>query len=508
MIIFNLIEYTIILFLLLTYYMHMFQLNSYIGKIHISWLKKNYIKTISQIIIITISSTLENFNNIITLIISAILFAFSIWYVIPKQKYKVTLKITSRVIRLFITELIILVLIIIVKDIKSFMIIKFTIINITLPILCVIANYINLPIEHLIKKIYTKKAIKILENMPNLTVIGVTGTYGKTSVKNFLEKTLSTKYEVITTPKNYNTPMGIVKTIRNELKPYHNIFICEMGATKIGDIEEICRIVKPKIGVITAIGPQHLDSFKSIDNIIKTKFELSEYLKKNNGIVFLNYDNEFISNYKKESHVITFGTNNSNLDFNAYNINSSSKGIEFNISNVKYKSKLIGKHNAVNLTCAISISIFLKIPLNTLVSRIKEIENIEHRLNVISRGNITILDDSYNSNPISSISALDTLLEFKTIRIIVTPGLVELGNDTDKYNYSFGKNISKTCDFVFLVGKSNSKALYDGITSQNFDKKNIFFIKTPTEAMQKITTMFNDKKVTVLLENDLPDNYN
>ena len=106
MIIFNLIEYTIILFLLLTYYMHMFQLNSYIGKIHISWLKKNYIKTISQIIIITISSTLENFNNIITLIISAILFAFSIWYVIPKQKFKVTLKITSRVIRLFITELI------------------------------------------------------------------------------------------------------------------------------------------------------------------------------------------------------------------------------------------------------------------------------------------------------------------------------------------------------------------------------------------------------------------
>ena len=166
------------------------------------------------------------------------------------------------------------------------------------------------------RKRYINDAKRILNEMPNLLVIGITGSYGKTSMKNFLYSLLSEKYDVLKTPKNYNTTMGVVKTIREELKPTHQIFLCEMGATNVGDIKEICDIVNPKLGVITSIGPQHLESFKSIENIIKTKFELADSVKQNNGTIFLNYDNNYIKNKELDMNKITYGVNDKHLDYN------------------------------------------------------------------------------------------------------------------------------------------------------------------------------------------------
>ena len=373
--------------------------------------------------------------------------------------------------------------------------------------LCIITNIINYPVEHGIRKYYINDAKKILKNMPNLIVIGVTGSYGKTSVKNFLVKTLSAKYEVLTTPKNYNTTMGVVKTIREELKSTHQIFVCEMGATQIGDIKEICDIVNPKFGVITSIGPQHLESFKTIDNIIKTKFELYDSVNKNGGITFLNYDNEYISKQNK-SNTLTYGINNEKLDYNAYNLKSSSQGLSFTINNVNFQTKLIGRHNIVNITGAIAVANYLGIPLERLVPRVREIKNVEHRLQLISRGNINIIDDAYNSNPISSKSAIDTLSEFEGKKIIVTPGLIELGQDGEKYNFEFGEYMCDVCDYIFLVNSTISKYVLKGINSKKYDKDKIFIVNSPQEAVMQITNLGLNDKVTVLLENDLPDNYN
>ena len=130
----------------------------------------------------------------------------------------------------------------------------------------------------------------MLQSCSNITVIGITGSYGKTSVKFYLNKLLSAKYNVLMTPESFNTPLGVVKTIRTSLKATHEIFICEMGAKNINDIKEICDIVHPKHGVITSIGPQHLESFKTVENVVKTKFELADAIDKN-GMVFLNYEN-------------------------------------------------------------------------------------------------------------------------------------------------------------------------------------------------------------------------
>ena len=491
------------LILLLLFYMHMFQLNSYFLKKYGNWMKVNIKKILLRSINIIIPTLILLFNNNIARIISIIILAISILANLPKSKAKIPLKFTNRVIRMFINQAILITIICIISNNY----ITFGVLNIIAFGLCIIANIINYPIEYGIRKHYINDAKKILKNMPNLIVIGVTGSYGKTSVKNFLVKTLSAKYEVLTTPKNYNTTMGVVKTIREELKPIHQIFVCEMGATKIGDIKEICDIVNPKFGVITSIGPQHLESFKTIENIIKTKFELYDSVNKNGGITFLNYDNEYLAKQNR-SNTLAYGINNEKLDYNAYNLKSSSQGLSFSINNVDFKTKLIGRHNIVNITGAIAVANYLEIPLDRLVPRVREFKSVEHRLQLISKGNLNIIDDAYNSNPVSSKSAIDTLSEFDGTKIIVTPGLIELGGDEEKYNFEFGEYMCDVCDYIFLVNSTISKYVLNGINSKKYNNDKIFMVNSPQEAVMQITNFGLNDKITVLLENDLPDNYN
>lgn len=374
------VEYVINLTLLLIFSMHMFQLNSYFFKKHMYWMKKNIKKVVLQVLLVLIPSGLLLINNIVTDIVAIVILGISIFYNIPKGKSKISLKLTSRVKRMFVTELILIVIGILIFGIDKFIWQKLAILNILSPIICNIVNLINSPIEYRVRKWYINDAKKILKSMPNLTIIGVTGSYGKTSVKNFLDKTLSSKYEVLITPKNYNTTMGVVKTIRENLKPTHQIFVCEMGATKLGDIKEICDLVNPKIGVITSIGPQHLESFKSIENVIKTKFELADSVKANNGVVFLNYNNEYIAKQNPDMKVIKYGVENKDLDYNAYNLMSSSNGLTFklldkdnNNKEIEFKTKLIGKHNIINITAAIAVANYLGINIEKTVPKIREI---------------------------------------------------------------------------------------------------------------------------------------
>lgn len=510
---FIILEYIVNLILLLLFHMHMFQLNSYFFKKHMHWMKTNIKKILIQIFQILISVILLAFNNIVLNIFCILVLAFSIYYNFPKNKAKISLNYTNRIKRMFITEIFLITCIFFIKGIQNGVYIKLCILNLLSPIICIIANFINSPIELLIHKKYIRQAKKILQSMPNLIVIGVTGSFGKTSVKNFLYKTLSTKYEVLMTPKNYNTTMGVVKTIRENLKPFHQIFICEMGATNVGDIKEICDIVNPKIGIITAIGPQHLENFKTMDNLIKTKFELADSVLNNNGTIFLNYDNEYLNKQEVYSNFISYGINNKNLNYNAYDLSSSSKGLSFKMIDSKnneviFKSKVIGKHNIVNMAGAIAVSNHLGINLNSLVPSIRKIESVKHRLELISNDNFTIIDDSYNSNPVSAKSALDTLSEFEGTKIIITPGLIELGENEEKYNFEFGQAITNVCNYIFLVGHQHSKPVFDGILSKKFSKKNVFVVNSPQEAMKNILNLNIKGNITVLLENDLPDNYN
>ena len=506
------IEYIINLGLLLIFNMYMFQLNSYAVTKHVHWIKANLKKVLTQIIFALIPTILIIIDNNVINIISGLILAISIIYNIPRGKSKIKFKVTNRVKRMFITELILVFLSMIINGLQSYTLLKLGILNIIAFIMCMVANTINKPIEKYIQKRFINQAKKIINDMPNLLVIGVTGSYGKTSVKNYLAKTLSTKYEVLATPKNYNTTMGVVKTIRENLKPTHQIFICEMGATKTGDIKEICDIVNPKIGIITAIGPQHLETFKTMENIMKTKFELADKVKENGGKVFLNFNNEYLAKKKHEDNEILYGIENPNIDYNAYGIEASSKGLRFKVKDnneeVEFYSKLIGKHNVINFMAAISVANHLGVSIKKMVPKIREIESVEHRLQLIPHGKLTVIDDTYNSNPISSKCSIDTLSEFKGTKVIITPGLIELGKDEEKYNFDLGTYMAEVCDYIYLVGEKHSKPIYDGVLSKKFNKEKIFIVESPQEAMQMITKLNVEGEVTVLLENDLPDNYN
>lgn len=507
------VEYIINLILLAVFSMHMFQLNSYFFKKHMHWIKKNLKKVLLQELFVVIGAILVFLDNKIGNIIAIIILAISIIYNMPKGKAKISLKLTSRVKRMFVTEAILVVLSMLILGIDKFTVEKLAILNILTPFLMILANIINAPVESMVRKWYINDAKRILKEMPNLTIIGVTGSYGKTSVKNFLYKTLSGKYEVLITPKNYNTTMGVVRTIRENLKPTHQIFVCEMGATHVGDIKEICDLVNPTIGVITSVGPQHMESFGTIENVIKTKFELADSVRKNNGTIFLNYNNEYIAKQNPDMNILKYGVENSELDYNAYNIRSSSQGLSFNVKDkngkeIEFKTKLIGKHNIINIMAAIGVANFMGVKIENMVSNVREIPSVEHRLQLLPHGNLSIIDDSYNSNPVSSKSALDTLSEFEGTKILVTPGLIELGDKEEQYNFELGEYAAGICDYIYLVGENHSKPVLNGIKSKGYDEDKVFTVLSPQEAMQKIGTLQINGKVTVLLENDLPDNYN
>lgn len=500
------------LFFYLSANIHIYQLNHYKPDAQINWIGRNIIKLMLQSIIYVILIFAINLEQSIYGALAIGLLLVAIFINIPK-KAKKPLVYTSRVIRLIITTYVLIAItFLIIRQQNIILIISYVLMALT-PLLMLLMDLINRPINALVNRKYVNEAKKIIDGMPNLIVIGVTGSYGKTSTKNFLYKLLSSKYNVLMTPKNYNTTLGVTRTIRDELKATHEIFICEMGATRVNDIKEICDIVKPKYGIITSVGPQHLESFKTIENVIKTKFELADSLPED-GIVFLNYDNKYIKNNKVNKNKVTYGIEKTKgKDYQAYDISATDKGLSFKMKdedNQEYifNTKVLGKHNIVNIAGCVAVASKLGIPMKTLVQRVKLIEPVEHRQQLIESGSDLIIDDAYNSNPSGAESALETLGMFEGEKILITPGMIELGEKQYDCNFEFGKQATKVCDYIILVGKKQTKPIYDGIMAKKYSKNKVEVVEDVQEAIRIARSLKTGKKRRViLLENDLPDNY-
>ncbi len=379
------------------------------------------------------------------------------------------------------------------------------------PFLILLANAVNHPIEKEIDQHYINDAARILREMPDLKIIGVTGSYGKTSVKYYLSALLSTQYNVLHTPGNYNTTLGVVRTIRENMKPFHEIFICEMGAREVGDIKEICDLVHPDYGIITSIGPQHLQSFHTIDNIISTKFELADSVPES-GKVFLNYDNEYIRNAKAGKNIVSYGITAENTDFRAYDIAVSPRGSSFKMKDetgkvYEFHTKLVGSHNVQNIAGAIAVAHTLGISMEKLLYPVKQLESVPHRLQLVKQGDRILLDDAYNSNKNGFEAALDTLAMFKELRILLTPGMVELGEKQYDENKEVGVYAADKCDYAVLVGKEQTKPIQDGLLEAGFPENRMIPVDDLQEAFRMVNAIPGEKQKVILIENDLPDNY-
>lgn len=510
------VAFTWLFTVLIVYHMHMFQLNSYKPKEHSIWLKtKDNLKKQRLLILqLVIVAFIGIFIGDIGKIIGIAFFCFMAFMNQP-AKAKKPLVYTPRVKRMLITSYILyfaLLLVGLIYQHFNAIVILLLLIGILIPYFNLISNYMNRPIETSINNRFIKEAKDMIDAMPNLTVIGVTGSYGKTSVKFYLQKLLSAKYNVLVTPENYNTTLGVVRTIREHLRATHEIFVCEMGAKNIGDIKEICDLVHPTHGVITSIGPQHLESFLTIDNVIKTKFELADSVL-GKGNVFLNYDNEYIVNHKIENDTVSYGVHNQSSDFHPYDVRSSSKGSTFKLKDEtgiewEFTTKLIGEHNVLNIAGAIAVAYTLGISMDALAIQVRRLEGVPHRLQLIKGNNALIIDDAYNSNPSGAKAALDTLDTFEGIKVVVTPGMVELGTKQYECNKVFGTQIAEICDYAVLVGPKQTKPIQDGLKEMNYPADKTYIAKDLNDALAYVENINTGgiQKI-VLLENDLPDNY-
>jgi len=373
--------------------------------------------------------------------------------------------------------------------------------------------YINEPFETIVKNHFLKQAEHILSEHNDLIKIGITGSYGKTSTKNILNAVLSDEYYTLMTPASYNTPMGITITIREMLKPLHEVFICEMGADKVGEIDFLMNFVKPRYGIVTSIGPQHLNTFKSMDNIISEKMAMIENLP-TDGIGFVNMDNEYIANYHimNTCRIVTYGIMSVNVDYRVTQIDYSPYGSSFVITDPdgfshKFETKLLGEHNIMNILVSVALARELKINWDQLKVLVKQIDHIEHRLELKKINGYTFIDNAFNSNPEGARMSLQVLSRMPNKRIIVTPGMIDLGERQDQENKSFGKQMLGKVDLVILVGKAQTLSITEGLKEVGFDQSKIIVVDTVRAAFDRVYQIA-DINDTILLENDLPDAFN
>lgn len=503
----------------LYYQYQMLQQNSYYISRYYGWLKTAFtLRLCGEAFLYCILSLLylKEFY-IAAAIIGLCMAAVRVALAVKSKKAAIKpLVFTARVKRLYATAIIIFGILVSLYEIfplktvgKSAVILAFMLCSVT-PLVCVICKVVNSPLEKLISLHYINDAKRILKSHKNIKVIGITGSYGKTTTKFILNRILSERFNTVCTPQSFNTPMGVVRTIREHLKPQTEVFICEMGAKRVGDIKEICDIVSPEFAIITSVGEQHLDTFRSVDNVFKTKFELYDAVIKNGGVCLSNIDSAGIADRKdKCNKAIFFGTG---TDYFADDISYSSAGSTFDLhldgEKITVTTKLLGRHSVSDILAAAAMAHILGVSATDIKIAVAALIPTEHRLQLKPFNNGSLLiDDAYNSNPEGCLEAVRVLGSFEGMKkTIITPGLIELGDREYDCNYALGLEAAKYCDIIILVGKNRAVPMKNAIDTTDFNAENLYVVSSFSEAMS-VYTPLADKNSVVLLENDLPDNY-
>lgn len=501
----------------LKYELQMMQQNSYRNDRYWRWMKNNgdssSPRRLTLYFLLLISCTRFT-PEIIHPFIAVILVVLAVREL--RMKYKKPLVFTQRATRLYIASWVVVLL----HTTLWAALTQFDLSVVPMLLLCaaafswvviLVANLLMHPIEMQINKGFYNEAKKILEAMPNLRIIGVTGSYGKTSTKHYLYRILSEKYNVLMTPGSYNTPMGVIRTVREMMKPYYDVFIVEMGAKQLGDIKEICDLVCPTIGIVTAVGEQHLESFKSIENVQRTKFELVDALPAD-GLAVVNNDFEYIANRTVNNVPVKRYALAPGTDYHVEDVEYGEVETRFAVvgegRRIELATKLVGDCNLSNLMASVIVALHLDVPEKSIRYGVSQIEQVEHRLNMKrTPGGLSIIDDAFNSNPDGARMALDVLARIKTgKRIVITPGMIELGDKQVEYNKRLGVQMASAADYVMVVGTYNRDAILAGLAEGGMPEEKIFVADSFVMAQARLVQIARAGDV-VLYENDLPDTF-
>lgn len=429
-------------------------------------------------------------NDVFSLFCIISIVIYSISYLIAK----VNLKFSNRIIRLIIFSITYLAFLSLLKIGKYFLLlIEFSI----LPILL-----IEIFISYLINKKYLNRTIKELKCYKGTKII-VTGSYGKTTTKKLFNQALNLYYSSIATPKSYNTPLGIAKFVNDSNINYYDYVVLEYGISKKNEMNRLLYLTKPDISVITEIGYMHMTGFNTINDVLNEKMKLAEESK----IAVLNYDNDYIRNYSfKNKNIVILSYGLSYGDYQAKNLLINEFSVYYkNEYLITIKHSFVLSHQILNTLAIIAYLHYLDCDLNVLANVLSSFELEKNRFEIKYYNKHMIIDDSFNSNLVGFKNSLNYINKINKFKILITPGLVELGKYQKKINDELTFSIASSVDVVIVVGYHEVDDLYYKLKNYNLE---VYRCLTFKEAYRLYKSLiFKLDESLLLIENDLPDIY-
>lgn len=392
------------------------------------------------------------------------------------------------------------------------------------PLFLIAANVLMLPVEAFFRRRFVQRARRVLDEVQP-SVIGITGSYGKTSTKSYLAHILNGRYRAYPTPKSYNTLMGVTLAINNDLADNRSIdyFIVEMGAYVPGEIQEICDLTHPRIAIITEVGPQHLERFGTLENVATAKYEIIKALLPD-GLGVFNWDNPHVRamyqrGYPSQRIAVSREVDPANMPaggprFVASDISETLNATSFTVTDVQtgqselFTTPLLGLHNVTNILLATAVAVHEGMSLRDVAWRVRDLRPAEARLvRQTTPEGITVINDAYSANPTGAAQALRVLgMHTSGRRLLITPGMIELGPLMESENRRLGEIAAQHATDVILVGKKQAEPIQQGLLAAGFARDKLHVVDTLAEsvAWYRLNLKPGD---TVLFLNDLPDTY-
>ncbi len=381
------------------------------------------------------------------------------------------------------------------------------------------ANIINAPLEAQVRRGFLRRARRRLETVHPL-VIAVAGSYGKTSTKHILAEMLERYGSTLATRKSFNTLMGVSRVLNEDLEDHHRTLVVEMDAYGPGEIASICALVHPAHALLTSVGPQHLERFGTIDRIGHALYETIEALPAGGFAVVYAGDQQtaaLAARARAAGHeVIRYGIEDDSAEFDvaAANVQITGTGSRFTwrwtAAGLEYDIAvpLLGRHQVLNVSAALATVHRLGLPLEPALDAVASLRPVDHRLQPVATSNgITVIDDSYNANPVGVHNGLEVLAEMDARqRILVTPGLVELGSVEDAENRRYGEHAAHVCDHVIVMDARPARALREGLRAGGMPDAHVHLVRSLGQATEVIGRLAGAGDA-VLFANDLPDTY-
>ena len=516
----------------LRYFLHVYQLEGYKTREFFGWLVRRFgsvflrlSHTFAAVVLIAgallAASGRAYTGALVALILWPILFASSRLY--RRTRVKKPLRYTPRLVRLLAVSVIVAFTIVAAGMIYGnavggshgflWYLTALLLADLGVPIWILFAAFVTSPLEASIQEGFKRAARGALHRRPNLTVVGITGSYGKTSVKFIAAEILRQRYNVLATPGSYNTPMGICLVVNEKLRPENQVLVLEMGMRREGDIRELCEIAQPDIAIVTSVGVAHLETMGSIERIAREKGSLVE-LAKPGAPVVLNADDERVAAMASRASgpVWRVSVEGRDAEIRAGEISYDARGASFVVTDetgdsFAFRTRLLGRHNVSNILLGIAVGRIMGLRLRQMARAVERLQPVEHRLQLRQEGDITVIDDAFNANPIGARNAAEILGHFKTgRRIIVTPGMVELGERQEEENRIFGTHLAPNADLAILVGEKQTAPIQKGLREAGFPDANLMIVPSLHAAREFLRSYLRPGD-TVLYENDLPDQY-